>query len=83
MDRLEQIGDVAETMLDYVENKHTFMTDEPMRVPVRAYLDRDQWKAEIDLVFKRLPLMLALTAEIPKPGDYKAMDVGGDRKSVV
>jgi len=76
-DRMEQIGNVAETMLDYVENQHTFMTDEPMRVPVRAYLDRDQWKAEIDLVFKRLPLMLGFTAEIPNPGDYKAMDAGG------
>jgi phenylpropionate dioxygenase-like ring-hydroxylating dioxygenase large terminal subunit len=48
-----------------------------MNVPVRAYLDPDQWRAEIDLVFKRLPLMLAFTAELPRPGDYKAMDAAG------
>ena len=77
MDRVETIGEVAEQMLDYVENKHTFMTDKPMIVPVRGYLDPDQWRAEIDLVFKRLPLMLAFTAELPRPGDYKAMDAAG------
>ena len=77
MDRVETIGEVAEQMLDYVENKHTFMTEKPMNVPVRAYLDPDQWRAEIDLVFKRLPLMLAFTAELPRPGDYKAMDAAG------
>ena len=77
MDRVETIGEAAEQMLDYVENQHTFMTDKPMNVPVRAYLDPDQWRAEIDLVFKRLPLMLAFTAELPRPGDYKAMDAAG------
>ena len=77
MDRVETIGEVAEQMLDYVENQHTFMADKPMIVPVRGYLDPDQWRAEIDLVFKRLPLMLAFTAELPRPGDYKAMDAAG------
>ncbi|WP_293943602.1 SRPBCC family protein [Sphingomonas sp.] len=77
MGRVETIGEVAEQMLDYVENQHTFMADKPMIVPVRGYLDPDQWRAEIDLVFKRLPLMLAFTAELPRPGDYKAMDAAG------
>ena len=31
----------------------------------------------MELVFKRVPLMLAFTAEMPKPGDYKAMDAVG------
>ena len=77
MDRAETIGDVAEVMLDYVEHKKTFLTDQPMVVPTRSYTDSDQWKAEMELVFKRVPLMLALTAELPNPGDYKAMDAAG------
>ena len=48
-----------------------------MTVPTRSYTDPDQWHAEIELIFKRVPLMLALTCEMPKPGDYKAMDVLG------
>ncbi len=71
----EQIGNVAETLLDYVENGKTFTTDRMMSVPTRSYTDPDQWHAEIELIFKRVPLMLALSCELPRPGDYKAMDV--------
>lgn len=77
MDRIERIGHVAEIMRDYVENKQTFLTETTKRVPVRSYTDPDQWKAEMELVFKRVPLMLAFTAELPNPGDYKAMDAVG------
>lgn len=77
MDRIERIGQVAEIMRDYVENKQTFLTDKTKTVPVRSYTDPDQWKAEMELVFKRVPLMLAFTAELPNPGDYKAMDAVG------
>ena len=75
--RVKQVGDVAEIMLDYVENKTTFLTDKTMTVPSRSYVDSDQWEAEMELVFKRVPLMLAFTAEMPNPGDYKAMDAVG------
>src|SRR3990167_1841398 len=77
MDRIERIGQVAEIMRDYVENKKTFLTDSTKRVPVRSFTDPDQWKAEMELIFKRVPLMLAFTAEMPNPGDYKAMDAVG------
>ncbi|MEL0210033.1 MAG: aromatic ring-hydroxylating dioxygenase subunit alpha, partial [Novosphingobium sp.] len=77
MDRIERIGQVAEIMRDYVENKKTYLTDSTKRVPVRSYTDPDQWKAEMELIFKRVPLMLAFTAELPNPGDYKAMDAVG------
>lgn len=76
MDR-QIVGDVAEAMLDYVESGTTFMGDGSMTVPTSSYTDPDQWGAEIELIFKRVPLMLALTCEMPKPGDYKAMDAVG------
>ncbi|MBB4858392.1 phenylpropionate dioxygenase-like ring-hydroxylating dioxygenase large terminal subunit [Novosphingobium chloroacetimidivorans] len=77
MDRVQQVGDVAEIMLDYVENKKTFQTDSTFKVPTQSYTDPDQFKAEMELVFKRVPLMLAFTAELPNPGDYKAMEAIG------
>ena len=77
MNRIERIGNVAAIMRDYVENKQTFLTDTTMRVPARSYTDPDQWKAEMELIFKRVPLMLAFTAELPNAGDYKAMDAVG------
>jgi phenylpropionate dioxygenase-like ring-hydroxylating dioxygenase large terminal subunit len=76
MDR-QIVGNVVETMLDYVENDKTFMTNKLMTVPTRSYTDADQWSAEIELIFKRVPLMLTLSCEIPHPGDYKAMEAVG------
>lgn len=73
----EQIGNVAERLLEYFENNKTFQTDKIVTVPAVSYTDPNQWRAEIDLIFKRLPLMLALSCEMPKPGDYKAMEVMG------
>lgn len=77
MDRVEQLGNVAEIMLDYVENNRTFAGDKTMSVPTESYTSKDQWRAEMELVFKRVPLMLAFTAELPNPGDYKAMEAVG------
>ena len=42
--------------------------------PARHYFDEERWRQEMDRIFKRVPLMLATTPEIPNPGDYKAMD---------
>ena len=77
VERFERIGDAAEAMLDYVENKHTQQCDSTLTVPHASYVDPDRWQREIDLVFKKVPLMLAFTAEMPKPGDYKAMEAVG------
>ncbi len=77
MNRNERIGAAAARMRGYVVHKQTFRTGSVKRVPTRSYTDPDQWKAEMELVFRRLPLMLAFTAELPRPGDYKAMEVIG------
>lgn len=77
MNRVERIGEVAEIMLDYVENRKTYQAEKTLQVPTSSYTDKDQFNAEMELVFKRVPLMLAFTAEMPNPGDYKAMEAMG------
>lgn len=47
------------------------------RVPATNYFDEERWKLEIEKVFKRMPLMLALSCEIANPGDYRAMEAIG------
>ena len=76
MDRPD-IGDIAEILLDYVEKDRTFQSDRITTVPSRAYTDPALWAREMDIVFKRVPLMLALSCEMPGPGDYKAMEALG------
>ena len=43
MNHAARIGDVAEIMLDYVENNKTHLTGEVMRVPSASYTDANQW----------------------------------------
>ena len=47
------------------------------RVPARHYLDEERAKLEKEKIFKRLPLMLAASCELPKGGDYKSIEAAG------
>lgn len=67
----------AEILYDYAENKTTFQTDKLVTISSQAYLDSDQWEAEMDTIFMKLPLALASSAELRELNAYKAMDVLG------
>jgi len=71
------IGDVAETMLNYVAQGRTFQSARVTTVPATHYTDAQRWSREMELIFKRVPLMLALSAELPEPGSFKAMEALG------
>jgi len=47
------------------------------RVPASNYHDPDRWRAEMDRVFKRVPLVLGFSCEFAEPNSYKAMEVAG------
>ena len=46
-------------------------------VPTVNYTDPVRWQLEVDRIFKRIPLMVALTGELAEPGSYKAMTAVG------
>ncbi|MBH1998780.1 MAG: Rieske 2Fe-2S domain-containing protein [Sphingomonadaceae bacterium] len=71
------IGDEAARMLDFVENGTTDCAEDTMQVPSTAYTDTGWFDREMSEIFLKLPLLAALTAEMPNPGDYKAMDLMG------
>jgi phenylpropionate dioxygenase-like ring-hydroxylating dioxygenase large terminal subunit len=77
MDRAEEYNAIAERIVTHHENDTTDQADDVLKVPVSAYTDPAQWRKEMDRIFMRLPIMVALSCEIPKPGDYKAMDFAG------
>ncbi|MGE3747033.1 MAG: SRPBCC family protein [Sphingomonadaceae bacterium] len=76
-DLIKTYGDAAERMLHFVETRTTDQAARTLQIPVENYLDPVRWQKEIDVIFKRLPLMLALTIELPAVNDYKAMEVMG------
>ncbi len=47
------------------------------KVPARHYYDPERWQLEVERVFKRVPLMLAMSCELKEPGDFKTLSVCG------
>lgn len=72
--------DIARIMRHSVDHAraNTFeLVPDVLKVPASNYTDPGRFKLEVDRIFKRLPLMLAPSCEIPTPGDFKTMEVAG------
>jgi phenylpropionate dioxygenase-like ring-hydroxylating dioxygenase large terminal subunit len=52
-------------------------SEDIVRVPGRQYIDPERWQQEVDLIFKRLPLMLAMSCELNRPGAFKTLEICG------
>ncbi|MEJ2090204.1 MAG: aromatic ring-hydroxylating dioxygenase subunit alpha, partial [Gammaproteobacteria bacterium] len=48
-----------------------------LKVPASHYHDEARWQLEMDRVFKRMPLMLAMSCELKKTGDFKTIEACG------
>mgnify|MGYP003979071967 FL=1 len=77
MDRKEEYNKIAEKIVSHVENGTTDQAPEILKVPTSDYTSHERWSSEMKDIFQNLPLMLALSIEMPNPGDYKAMEVTG------
>jgi len=73
----ELIHSLTKRTLELWKNKTTDLAPDVMRQPVDAYTDQSRFDYEVDRVFKRLPLALALGSELPGPNTYKAINVLG------
>ncbi|MEM7018712.1 MAG: (2Fe-2S)-binding protein, partial [Pseudomonadota bacterium] len=72
-----QLVEIAKQDLAHGRAGTQDQADGIIKVPVENYYDPDRWQQEMKLVFRRLPLLLATSAELKNPGDYKAMDAAG------
>lgn len=66
---------VALRLLANVEQDHGDLTTDVMRLPVARYRDVAQWRREIDEIYHRVPLVMALSVDIPRPGDLTAFEI--------
>ena len=73
----EQLVVMAKRNLAHARNNTVDLFDGVYRVPASNYFDEARWRLEMGRVFKRVPLTLGFSAELPSPGDYKAMEVAG------
>jgi carnitine monooxygenase subunit len=70
-------GEVLARLVDHVAAGTTDRAPAPVTVPVADYLDGDRWAREVDRLFHRSPVVVALGAHVPAPGDYRADELAG------
>jgi nitrite reductase/ring-hydroxylating ferredoxin subunit len=68
---------IMRRLAEHVRNGTTDQAPGTFEEPIDNYLDEDLFAAEIELLFKQIPLPLALSCELPSPNTYKAMDAAG------
>lgn len=76
MDQQELIA-VAKRMLHFAETGTTTMADEPMRVTMDLYMNAEHFEYEKEHIFRRTPLLMAMTCDLPNPGDFKTNEDTG------
>lgn len=73
----EKLVAMAERTIAHNKAGTVHLTESVTRIPASNYFDPERWQREVDMIFKRVPLLLAMTAEIKEVNTYKAIDVVG------
>jgi phenylpropionate dioxygenase-like ring-hydroxylating dioxygenase large terminal subunit len=76
LERTELVA-LTKRMLAHLEAGTTDQVDEQHTVPVSHYLDPERFQRELDCIFMRQPMPLALSCELKGPHTYKAMEAVG------
>jgi len=74
MDRAEQIR-IAKRLLAHIRHGTAESAPRQYKVDVAKYADPDLWAKEVDCFYKRLPIVAAMSCELPGPGTYKAGEI--------
>jgi nitrite reductase/ring-hydroxylating ferredoxin subunit len=73
----EQLIEMTRHAIDHAHAGTIDQEPDVMKIPAANYYDPDRFKVEVKQIFRRMPLVLAPSAEIRNPGDYKSMDAAG------
>ncbi len=76
------LTELGKRILANVDAERSDCAEGMMRVPAEEYRDPALFAREIDVVFRRNPILVALSADIPNNGDFTSLDIA-DRPIVV
>ena len=68
---------VAGRLLTHLDDDTTDSLPETMTVAVSDYLDEDRWRREVDTLFLRSPVVVALSGHLTTKGAYRSVDIAG------
>ena len=73
--RIEEQHALLERFQRHLANDTTDFARSSLRVPAEHYTDDAQTASEIEALFLRRPLLVAMSADLPKAGDYLCHDL--------
>jgi len=76
------LTDLATRLLANVEANRGDYAASMMHIPAEEYRDTARFERELEAVYRRSPLLVALSVDIPDPGDFTTMEIV-DRPIVV
>ena len=72
---VESHADVARRLLANVDAGTSDQSPVQMKVPASAYRDPARWDVEMEQVFRRSPLIVALSCDLREPGSYDTLEI--------
>ncbi len=76
-DRQAQYNRMVVRMMEHVENGTTDWADDTMIVSSQEYTDAEFWQTEMDTIYRKLPILIGMSHEVPNAGDFKSLDILG------
>ena len=76
-DRQAQYNRMVVRMMEHVENGTTDWADDTMIVSSQEYTDAEFWQTEMDTIYRKLPILIGMSHEVPNAGDFKCLDILG------
>ncbi len=71
------LTELGRRVLANVDAERGDHADDLVRVPVAQYCDPARFEREVEVIFRRHPLMVALSCDIPAAGDFTTIDIAG------
>jgi len=71
------LTDLATRLLANVDANHGDLAASMMKIPADEYRDVARYEREVEALFRRNPLMVALSVDIPATGDFTTMEIAG------
>ena len=76
MERSERV-EIAKSILALMATEQPFMGEESWETDIGRFTDKARFEREKKAMFLERPQLIALSADLPNPGDYYATDVAG------
>ena len=76
MEREQRIA-VARHILDLIDANEPAMGPESVEFDIGRFIDQSRFELEKQKLFLERPQLIALSADLPNPGDYYATDIAG------